>query len=180
MMRNKNSTYRRIKTGKRWISLSLAISFYLSGIVTSFAAAITPRGGVALSTASNGAAVVEIEGPNDKGLSRNRFDTFNVDEKGIVFNNNARQEAAVTKLAGAISSNRNFSGNAARTILVETLGKDSTRLQGMMEIAGSRADLIIANPNGITGNGFGFINVGRATLAAGRPVVEMVHSPALT
>ena len=172
MMRNKNITYRRIKTGKRWISLSLAISFYLSGIVTSFAAAITPRGGVALSTASNGAAVVEIEGPNDKGLSRNRFDTFNVDEKGIVFNNNARQEAAVTKLAGAISSNRNFSGNAARTILVETLGKDSTRLQGMMEIAGSRADLIIANPNGITGNGFGFINVGRATLAAGRPVVE--------
>lgn len=81
MMRNKNITYRRIKTGKRWISLSLAISFYLSGIVTSFAAAITPRGGVALSTASNGAAVVEIEGPNDKGLSRNRFDTFNVDEK---------------------------------------------------------------------------------------------------
>ena len=172
MMRNKNSTYRRIKTGKRWISLSLAISFYLSGIVTTFAAAITPRGGVALSTASTGAAVVEIEGPNDKGLSRNRFDTFNVDEKGIVFNNNARQEAAVTKLAGAISSNRNFSGNAARTILVETLGKDSTRLQGMMEIAGSRADLIIANPNGITGDGFGFINVGRATLAAGRPVVE--------
>ena len=172
MMRNKSSTYRRMKTGKRWISLSLAVSFYLSGVVTSFAAAITPRGGIALSTASTGAAVVEIEGPNDKGLSHNRFDAFNVDEKGIVFNNNAQKEAAMTKLAGAIPANRNFSGNAARTILVENLGKDSTRLQGMMEIAGSRADLIIANPNGITGNGFGFINVGRATLAAGHPVIE--------
>lgn len=121
-----------MKTGKRWISLSLAVSFYLSGVVTSFAAAITPRGGIALSTASTGAAVVEIEGPNDKGLSHNRFDAFNVDEKGIVFNNNAQKEAAMTKLAGAIPANRNFSGNAARTILLETLGKDSTRLQGMM------------------------------------------------
>ena len=42
----------------------------------------------------------------------------------------------------------------------------------MMEIAGTKADLIIANPNGIVGNGFGFINTKRATLTTGTPIIN--------
>ncbi|CUH97800.1 hypothetical protein P22_3946 [Propionispora sp. 2/2-37] len=37
-------------------------------------------------------------------------------------------------------------------------------------MAGSRAEVIIANPNGIVGDGFGFINTSRAVLTTGIPV----------
>ena len=39
-------------------------------------------------------------------------------------------------------------------------------------MAGNRADVVIANPNGITVNGGGFINTGKAFLTTGKPVYD--------
>ena len=45
----------------------------------------------------------------------------------------------------------------------------ASQLNGALEIAGQRANLIIANPSGISVNGGGFINTTRATLTTGTP-----------
>lgn len=42
----------------------------------------------------------------------------------------------------------------------------------MMEVAGDKADLIIANPNGITVNGGGSINTSKLTLTTGTPDIQ--------
>src|SRR6185436_14105369 len=42
-------------------------------------------------------------------------------------------------------------------------------LRGYTEVAGNRADVVVANPNGITCNGCGFINTSRGTLTTGLP-----------
>lgn len=43
-----------------------------------------------------------------------------------------------------------------------------TTMNGFLEVAGHKADVIIANPNGITVNGGGFINTARAILTTGK------------
>ena len=45
-------------------------------------------------------------------------------------------------------------------------------MDGFLEVAGNRADVVIANPNGITVNGGGFINTGKAFLTTGEPVYD--------
>ena len=43
------------------------------------------------------------------------------------------------------------------------------QLRGTIEVAGRRADIVVANPNGITCDGCGFLNSSRATLTTGQP-----------
>lgn len=117
--------------------------------------------------APNGVEIVEINAPNQNGLSHNQYDQFNVKENGLIFNNSGA--IANTTLAGYILGNPNIGTNPARVILNEVMGTQPSYLNGYMEIAGKKAELIIANPNGIVGNGFGFINVSKATLTTGTP-----------
>lgn len=114
--------------------------------------------------------VIDIAAPNKQGISHNLYTDFNVGTGGLVLNNAA--QAAATTLAGNIQANANFKGAPASLIINEVTGSNRTNLNGMIEIAGNRADLIIANPNGITGNGFGFINANRVTLATGKPQLD--------
>ena len=60
-------------------------------------------------------------------------------------------------------------GASANIILNEVTSTNRSRLEGFQEVAGDRADLILANPNGITCRGCGFINTPRATLSTGQP-----------
>ncbi|MGJ7583391.1 filamentous hemagglutinin N-terminal domain-containing protein, partial [Variovorax sp. RHLX14] len=48
-------------------------------------------------------------------------------------------------------------------------GGNPTQLRGYIEVGGPRAEVIIANPAGISVNGGGFINASRATLTTGVP-----------
>jgi len=114
--------------------------------------------------------VIDIAAPNKQGISHNLYTDFNVGTGGLVLNNAA--QAAATTLAGNIQANANFKGAPASLIINEVTGSNRTNLNGMIEIAGNRADLIIANPNGITGNGVGFINANRVTLATGKPQLD--------
>ncbi|MDU4961561.1 MAG: hemagglutinin repeat-containing protein [Sporomusaceae bacterium] len=123
-----------------------------------------------IETAANGVPVVQIAAPSAAGVSRNQYQQLHVDKNGLIFNNAAKTTA--TQLAGYIAGNPRLSGGSARLILNEVTGAQPSQLRGYLEIAGPQAGLIIANPNGIAGDGFGFINVGRAVLTTGSPIFD--------
>ena len=120
--------------------------------------------------ARNGMTVVNINTPNDKGLSHNEYDAFNVDHKGLILNNANRP--VNTELAGYIMGNPNLVGPTANTILNEVTGTGSTSMNGALEVAGNKAHVIIANPNGISVNNGTFINANSATLTTGNPIIN--------
>ncbi|WP_110953624.1 two-partner secretion domain-containing protein [Anaerosinus massiliensis] len=118
----------------------------------------------------NQTPVIDIAAPNSNGLSHNLYTDFNVTANGVILNN--ATQLAKTTLAGDVQANANLNGLAASIILNEVTGTNRTNLNGMLEVAGNRASVIIANPNGITGNGFGFINTNRVTLVTGTPNLD--------
>lgn len=120
--------------------------------------------------ARNGMTVVNINTPNDKGLSHNQYDAFNVDHKGLILNNANRP--VNTELAGYIMGNPNLVGPTANTILNEVTGTGATSMNGALEVAGNKAHVIIANPNGISVNNGTFINANSATLTTGNPTIN--------
>jgi|GEM_PF-1893344 len=120
-----------------------------------------------LDTAPNGVPIVNITTPNAQGLSHNKFTNYNVDSKGLILNNS--NNIVQTQLAGFIASNPNLGGSSAKVILNEVTGTSRSLLNGYTEVAGSSADVIVANPNGISINGGGFINTPKVTLSTGKP-----------
>lgn len=126
--------------------------------------------GPKIEEARNGMTVVNINTPNDKGLSHNQYNAFNVDEKGLILNNANRP--VNTELAGYIMGNPNLVGPTANTILNEVTGTSSTSMNGALEVAGNKAHVIIANPNGISVNNGTFINASSATLTTGNPMIN--------
>ena len=119
--------------------------------------------------ARNGTPIVNINKPNAKGLSHNQYDMFNIDEKGVILNNSKRPVS--TELAGYVMGNPNLRGAAAKTILNEVTGTGATAMNGALEVAGRKAHVIIANPNGIAVNNGTFINTSAATLTTGNPII---------
>ena len=126
--------------------------------------------GPKIEEARNGMTVVNINTPNDKGLSHNQYNAFNVDEKGLILNNANRP--VNTELAGYIMGNPNLVGPTANTILNEVTGTSSTSMNGALEVAGNKAHVIVANPNGISVNNGTFINASSATLTTGNPIIN--------
>ena len=126
--------------------------------------------GPKIEEARNGMTVVNINTPNDKGLSHNQYNAFNVDEKGLILNNANRP--VNTELAGYIMGNPNLVGPTANTILNEVTGTGSTSMTGALEVAGDKAHVIVANPNGISVNNGTFINASSATLTTGNPIIN--------
>ncbi|WP_370620418.1 hemagglutinin repeat-containing protein [Pantoea ananatis] len=117
----------------------------------------------------NGLPQVNITAPNQAGVSHNQYSQFDVDQKGAILNNSAVMTS--TQMAGMIQGNPNINPNgaAARVILNEVNSNNPSQLRGYMEVAGGRAQVIVANPSGIVCNGCGTINAGRMTLTTGKP-----------
>ena len=128
------------------------------------------RLGPKMDVASNGISIVNINIPNDKGLSHNQYDSFNINNDGLILNNANRPVS--TELAGYIMGNPNLVGPTAKTILNEVTGTNSTAMNGALEVAGNKAHVIIANPNGISINNGTFINTNAATLTTGKPIID--------
>ncbi|HHA2818385.1 hemagglutinin repeat-containing protein [Stenotrophomonas maltophilia] len=149
-------------------SATLAMAFLAPG--SSFAQVQVQAGEQARADQSaNGVPVIQINRPNAGGVSHNRFQDYNVGREGQILNNSA--STVQTQLGGYIQGNGNLQpGQSARLILNEVTSTNASRLQGHIEVAGHSAAVIVANPNGITCDGCGFINTTRGTLTTGTPV----------
>ncbi|MEX8501512.1 MAG: filamentous hemagglutinin N-terminal domain-containing protein [Leptothrix ochracea] len=119
-----------------------------------------------INSSSNGIPIIQIVPPNTLGVSHNRFTQYNIGPEGQILNNSGLTSSSV--LAGTVAGNPMLGNSNARMILNEVTSANQTTLNGAIEITGKRADLVIANPNGITVNGGSFINTGRAVLTTGR------------
>ena len=131
---------------------------------------VVPTGGNTVAYVSpNGVPVVDINTANAAGLSHNKFTRYDVDTNGLVLNNgNTSQMARQSQLAGQVMANTNLS-NEARVILNEVVSANRSTLAGFTEVVGGKADVIVANPYGITCSGCGYINTDRVTMTTGTP-----------
>ncbi|OED13744.1 filamentous hemagglutinin N-terminal domain-containing protein [Burkholderia sp. A2] len=118
-----------------------------------------------LGTAPNGTPIVDINAPDAAGISTNRFTEYNVGSTGLVLNNSVGRTH--TQLAGDIDGNARLGGRSAQVILNQVTGGNASVLAGTTEVAGQKARVIVANPNGISVNGASFINASRVSLVAG-------------
>ncbi|WP_436868936.1 DUF637 domain-containing protein [Acinetobacter courvalinii] len=112
------------------------------------------------------AANVWITAPSASGVSRNSYTQFDVNQNGVILNN-SRGAATSQITKTSIAANPNLAKGAATTIVNEVVSTNPSLLQGNLEVLGSRANVVIANPTGITVNGGGFINANQVTLSTG-------------
>ena len=169
----KTSTSKRL----RWnIAIWLAAGLFMTSAAGMAAGPIMPdpkaeaRHQPQVEETANGIPLVNITAPSSGGVSRNEYETFNVPDKGAILNNS--YTLSKTELAGYVQGNNNMAERPAKIIVNEVTGAGSTSMDGFLEVAGNRADVVIANPNGITVNGGGFINTGKAFLTTGKPVYD--------
>ncbi|ERH70748.1 hemagglutinin repeat-containing protein [Serratia marcescens] len=165
----KNNNFRLSAAGK----LAAALAIILAASAGAYAAEIVAANGAngpGVSTAATGAQVVDIVAPNGNGLSHNQYQDFNVNQPGAVLNNS--REAGLSQLAGQLGANPNLGGHEASVILNEVIGRNPSLLHGQQEIFGMAADYVLANPNGISCQGCGFINTSHSSLVVGNPLVE--------
>lgn len=117
----------------------------------------------------NGLPQVNITRPSGAGVSTNHYTQFDVNKAGAILNNSP--VITNTQQAGYINGNPNLlPGGSARIIVNQVNSMSPSQLRGYLEVAGPRAEVIVANPNGILVDGAGFINTSRATLTTGLPV----------
>ncbi|WON84489.1 hemagglutinin repeat-containing protein [Chromobacterium haemolyticum] len=148
-----------------WCALAGA-SALAGGIVADPNAPAAQRPNV-INTA-NGLPQVNIQAPSAAGVSRNQYSQFDVDKRGAILNNSGT--SVQTQLGGWVQGNPNLNPAApARVILNEVNSANPSQLRGFLEVAGGRAQVIVANPSGILCDGCGTINAGRMTLTTGRP-----------
>ncbi|WP_429322774.1 filamentous hemagglutinin N-terminal domain-containing protein [Paraburkholderia sp. GAS448] len=112
------------------------------------AAGIVADGGTAtaISTAANGHQTVNIA-PAFGGVSHNTYSSFNVGKPGADLNN---------------------TGVNAQTIVNQVTSTNPSLIQGAIGVLGPRANVILANPNGITVDGGSFVNAGHVVLSTGQ------------
>ena len=122
--------------------------------------------------APNGIPSIDIAKPNNTGLSHNKYKDFNIENPGVILNN-YKGEVGISQLGGVMPGNPNLrNANPASVILNEVTSSNRSALSGPAEVFGQKANVIIANPNGITCDGCGFINTPRATLTTGVPQID--------
>ena len=122
-----------------------------------------------LNTAS-GATQVNIQTPTAGGVSMNQYQQFDAQSNGTILNNSRTN--ANTQTAGWIQGNPWLATGTARVIVNQVNSSNPSQLSGNIEVAGNRAEVVIANPAGIQVNGATFINAARTTLSTGKPIID--------
>ncbi|MET0320014.1 MAG: filamentous hemagglutinin N-terminal domain-containing protein, partial [Duganella sp.] len=118
----------------------------------------------------NGVTQVNIQTPSAAGVSRNTYSQFDVQAGGAILNNS--RGAVQTQTGGWVQANPWLAGGSARVILNEVNSANPSQLRGYVEVAGQRAEVVIANPAGMAIDGGGFINASRVVLTTGTPILN--------
>lgn len=164
---------------KKGINTSIIIAFLITGAISVNAEArdvrvrnniqVSSSQGPNMSLSENATDVVNILNPSH-GISHNKYEKFNVGEgNNVIFNNSKENGTSVT--GGNVKANPNLKENAG-VILNEVKGNSSSDLNGGLEVFGKKADLVVANENGIQVNGARFINTSAVTLSTGKVSVN--------
>uniref|UniRef100_UPI00286F54D9 two-partner secretion domain-containing protein n=1 Tax=Limnohabitans sp. TaxID=1907725 RepID=UPI00286F54D9 len=119
---------------------------------------------------ANGVPQIDIQTPSAAGVSRNVYSQFDVQSNGVILNNSRTN--VQTQQGGWIQGNPWLATGSARVILNEVNSSNPSYLNGYVEVAGQRAEVVIANPSGISVNGGGFINTSKVTLTTGTPIIN--------
>ncbi|MEO0380455.1 MAG: filamentous hemagglutinin N-terminal domain-containing protein, partial [Pseudomonadota bacterium] len=118
---------------------------------------------------SGGKPLIKIAPPTN-GVSVNKYATFSTNS-GAIFNNS--KSSGASRTGGTVGANTRLgSGAEARVILNDVVGTQRSNLSGDFEVFGKKADVVIANRNGVTCDGCTFINSSRTTLSSGTPSVN--------
>ncbi|WP_290030912.1 filamentous hemagglutinin N-terminal domain-containing protein, partial [Photorhabdus laumondii] len=91
---------------------------------------------------ANGTPQVNIQTPGADGVSHNTYRQFDVDKQGVILNNS--HQATQTQLGGMVAGNPWLAKGDASVILNEVNSRDPSHLNGWIEVAGHKAEVIIA------------------------------------
>jgi filamentous hemagglutinin len=121
-------------------------------------------------TEGNNVPSIHITTPNGAGVSLNHYEQFDVPTQGAILNNS--REDISTNQAGFVKGNAALVGGTAGLIINQVNAPNPTQMKGFLEVAGTPASVVVANPSGITCDGCGFINAPHATLTTGKPLLS--------
>lgn len=133
----------------RHLKTATLLAFLLTSAAQAGAApGIVADGGTntVVTTAGNGRQTVSIA-PSVNGVSNNTYSSFNVGRPGATLDNSSAN---------------------ARTIVNQVTSTNPSLIEGEIAVLGSRANVVLANPNGITVNGGSFVNTGHVALTTGQ------------
>ncbi|EJN3771736.1 hemagglutinin repeat-containing protein [Escherichia coli] len=151
-----------------WLASGMVHSVSAAGIVADHGAPGHQQPTI-MQTAS-GIPQVNIQTPSAGGVSHNTYSQFDVGNQGVILNN--AHNNVQTQLGGMVAGNPWLARGEARIILNEVNSRNPSQLNGFVEVAGKKAQVVIANPAGISCDGCGFINANRATLTTGQPQMK--------
>ncbi|EEW7981780.1 filamentous hemagglutinin N-terminal domain-containing protein [Escherichia coli] len=151
-----------------WLASGMVHSVSAAGIVADHGAPGHQQPTI-MQTAS-GIPQVNIQTPSAGGVSHNTYSQFDVGNQGVILNN--AHNNVQTQLGGMVAGNPWLAKGEARIILNEVNSRNPSQLNGFVEVAGKKAQVVIANPSGISCDGCGFINANRATLTTGQPQMK--------